>query len=593
MAVVNGGAGNEVLFGTSGNDTVNGLGGSDTLLGLGGNDTLNGGDGDDLLLSPFGSTELLNGDSGADTAAIEGTGLADDVDLATAVTDVLVTRSGFPGGLRLRAVETLIVSTGEGIDTLDVPSITGTDLAAGRVVFEGGADSDSLRGGGTAVALTLRWLREADGSHGGSDNMEGGSNTQDLFQVIDESALGGSWSAWSIGNSISVDALSLGVGSDASNIERVQFDLGAGADTVTLYQDQTGVLFRAVVNTGGGNDTIDASPFDTDPSDPDVFLGPNDLPGVLEADGGTGDDTITGGEGDDSLRGGPGNDLLAGTRGSDSYFVDAAGDVVQDGAGQGTLDRVFASVSYTLTAGAEIEVFSTDNHSGTGAINLTGNALGNNIIGNDGNNSLDGRGGIDKLTGRLGNDFYFVDNAADDIVEAAGQGAADRVFSSSVTYALGAGDEIEIMSTTNHAGVGAQNLTGNELANTIMGNDGTNVLAGRGGNDTLTGRLGTDFFLFDTPLNAATNLDQITDFNVADDAVRLDDAVFTTLALGALTAGAFRTGAAATEADDRIIYNNATGALIYDTNGNVAGGATQFATLTAGLAITAGDFFVV
>ena len=60
-----------------------------------------------------------------------------------------------------------------------------------------------------------------------------------------------------------------------------------------------------------------------------------------------------------------------------------------------------------------------------------------------------------------------------------------------------------------------------------------------------------------------------------------------------MDAGEFFIGSAAHDADDRIIYNSANGALIYDSNGNVANGATQFATLSAGLGLTNADFFVI
>ena len=70
--------------------------------------------------------------------------------------------------------------------------------------------------------------------------------------------------------------------------------------------------------------------------------------------------------------------------------------------------------------------------------------------------------------------------------------------------------------------------------------------------------------------------------------------MFTALtALGRLTADAFHIGAAAADAEDRIIYNSATGALSYDANGTGAGGSIQFAKLTAGLALTNADFVVV
>ena len=62
----------------------------------------------------------------------------------------------------------------------------------------------------------------------------------------------------------------------------------------------------------------------------------------------------------------------------------------------------------------------------------------------------------------------------------------------------------------------------------------------------------------------------------------LAKSVFTALTGNAgvqLAANEFFVGTAAHDADDRIIYNASTGALIYDSNGNVAGGAVQFATL--------------
>jgi Ca2+-binding RTX toxin-like protein len=74
----------------------------------------------------------------------------------------------------------------------------------------------------------------------------------------------------------------------------------------------------------------------------------------------------------------------------------------------------------------------------------------------------------------------------------------------------------------------------------------------------------------------------------------LENAIFTAAgAPGTLAASAFFIGAAAHDADDRIIYNNATGTLIYDSNGTGAGGATQFATLTTGLTLTNNNFQIV
>ncbi|WP_438646660.1 M10 family metallopeptidase C-terminal domain-containing protein [Salinarimonas soli] len=121
----------------------------------------------------------------------------------------------------------------------------------------------------------------------------------------------------------------------------------------------------------------------------------------------------------------------------------------------------------------------------------------------------------------------------------------------------------------------------------------TSVLAGKLGNDILIGGTGQDTFVFDTALNATTNVDQITDFSVPDDVIHLDDAVFTVLTAGTLTAAAFVIGSAAQDASDRIIYNASTGALLYDSDGTGAAAAIRFGTLSTGLAMTNADFFVI
>ena len=62
---------------------------------------------------------------------------------------------------------------------------------------------------------------------------------------------------------------------------------------------------------------------------------------------------------------------------------------------------------------------------------------------------------------------------------------------------------------------------------------------------------------------------------------------------GALDAVAFRDGTRALDASDRIIYDTTNGALLYDTDGNGAGLAVRFATLSTGLTLSEADFFVI
>ena len=137
-------------------------------------------------------------------------------------------------------------------------------------------------------------------------------------------------------------------------------------------------------------------------------------------------------------------------------------------------------------------------------------------------------------------------------------------------------------------------LTGDGYDNTILGYAGNDVLNGGLGSDTITGGADNDTFVFSDALSEANNIDQITDFSRWDDTIQLENnVVFTALSPGTLARGAFYVGAAAHDATDHIIYNPVTGALIYDNNGDAAGGATQFATLDTGLRLTRGDFEVV
>jgi serralysin len=372
-------------------------------------------------------------------------------------------------------------------------------------------------------------------------------------------------------------------------------------------------------------------------------------------------DTLNGSSANDVLDGRGGADIMSGRGGDDWYYVDNAGDLAFESAGEGANDRVFASVSYTLLGGSEIERLTTTDNAGTAAISLTGNAFANQIYGNAGANVLDGGGGVDTLVGLGGDDWYYVDNAGDTVTEGAGGGANDRVLASlsytlgagvqverlttddnagtgsinltgnglandtlvglggddsyyvdnaadvvsegagggtgdrifaRVSYAMGAGVQVERLTTDNNAGTAAINLTGNELANAIYGNAGANVLDGKGGGDSLIGMTGADTFRFTTALGAG-NVDTIIDYSVAADTIQLENAVFTGLAAGALAAGAFNTGAAATQADDRVIYNGATGALLFDVDGVGGLPAVQFGTLSTGLAMVAGEFVVI
>lgn len=134
---------------------------------------------------------------------------------------------------------------------------------------------------------------------------------------------------------------------------------------------------------------------------------------------------------------------------------------------------------------------------------------------------------------------------------------------------------------------------------TLKGGTGDDVLRGGLGRDVLVGGAGKDAFVFDTKPNTKTNLDRIADFNVKDDSIHLDNAVFTKLGKGTelqpgkLNKSIFTIGDKAKDRNDHLIYDNKKGVLYYDADGSGSGKAVEITTLQKGLKLTSGDFFVI
>ncbi|MFC1455893.1 M10 family metallopeptidase C-terminal domain-containing protein [Microvirga arabica] len=140
-------------------------------------------------------------------------------------------------------------------------------------------------------------------------------------------------------------------------------------------------------------------------------------------------------------------------------------------------------------------------------------------------------------------------------------------------------------------------LAGNDQIDAGLGND---ILIGGAGKDVLTGGKGKDIFVFDTKANKATNLDKITDFNVKDDGIWLENKVFAKLGKkgtekkpAKLAKDFFTVGDKAKDANDYLIYSKAKGVLLYDADGSGAKKAVEIATLKKNLKMTEKDFFVI
>jgi Ca2+-binding RTX toxin-like protein len=205
--------------------------------------------------------------------------------------------------------------------------------------------------------------------------------------------------------------------------------------------------------------------------------------------GGQGADYLVGLAGNDNLLGGTGADHMQGGTGNDVYYVDEAGDLVTELAGEGN-DILVATASYTLGAGVSVETMSAEQTSAP--INLTGNELAQSLYGNAGNNILTGGGGADFMVGGAGNDVYYVD-PTDFIGEDVGGG--DDTIVVATSYTLREGNEIEALVALNQASTAPVDFTGNEFGQSLYGSEGVNHLDGGAGNDYLVGEGGNDFLV--------------------------------------------------------------------------------------------------
>ena len=143
-----------------------------------------------------------------------------------------------------------------------------------------------------------------------------------------------------------------------------------------------------------------------------------------------------------------------------------------------------------------------------------------------------------------------------------------------------------------------QGAAGNDLINGAAGNDrligdtGNDTVDGGVGIDRLYGGAGQDNFQFDTALNGSTNWDYIADYSVVDDTIQLSQSVFSAIGTGGLDASAFRLGTSSADSSDRIVYDQVSGFIYYDADGNGGGQQVLFARVAPGTALTNADFSV-
>ncbi len=434
---------------------------------------------------------------------------------------------------------------------------------SGADTINGNAVANILNGGGGDDVLNGNVGNDTLNGNAGNDTLNGGSGNDTLSGMTGNNTLNGNSGVDTASYSGAASAVTVSLA-----IAGAQNTLGAGTDTLSLIESLTGSAF---------NDTLTGD------------INANKL------NGGAGNDSLTGGDGNDTLDGGAGNDSLNGGVGIDTadYTSATAGVTV----------AILAGGQNTVGAGTDT-LTAVENLTGSKfADTLTGNAAANLLTGNEGNDTLTGLGGADTLMGVGGNDILD-GGAGNDIIN--GGGGVDTARYATSTAAVTVSLMSTIAQTTGGSGsdtltlienlIGsnfADHLTGNTGKNTIDGGAGNDTIDGGGGNDTLIGGAGLDNFAFNSTPNNSSNWDTISDFSVVDDTILLSQAIFAAAGgVGTLSSSAFRLGTAAGDADDRIIYDLASGKIYYDADGTGAGAKVFFAKVTAGTVLTNADFQV-
>ncbi|MEZ5924593.1 MAG: calcium-binding protein [Hyphomicrobiaceae bacterium] len=550
---------------------------------------------------------------GADTITVR------SVTVGSSIVGDATAVQGVGGNLVKGGADTIAIST-LSYPVSAPPAIIGDATYVLNAAFEGGTDRITVSIGPNVFAigsyagdvLTFSSNVGADNFTGGNDTITfSGINLSGSLQIYgdaltatgmagatfkggNDTLIGAGTNDFIYGDAVGIAGFGTIIGGNDTLDGRGGNDVldgGLGTDTAVF-----GLAQAVHVNLGGiagsnGNLADPNGDYEAIGQGFDHLIGIENVTGSSKNDVIIGDaqnNVLNGGSGNDRLDGGPGGiDTLIGGKGNDTHVLQS-GDKASEAKSGG---------SDTIETGA----FSVNlaNYANFENVRLTG-ASARSATGTNGANVLNGEtnsaGNV--LKGLLGNDTYII-GAGDTVIDT---GGTDKLKSGTISLNLAsqAGGNAERAYLTGSANL---NITGNAANNILSGNAGVNSISGSGGNDTINGGLGNDIlnggsgkdiFIFNTDIGAAPNIDTINSYSVADDTIKLENAIFASLVkTGTLSTSYFRVGAAAVDSNDYIVYDKTTGALYYDADGSGAIAAIQFATISNKASLTAADFVII
>ncbi len=204
-------------------------------------------------------------------------------------------------------------------------------------------------------------------------------------------------------------------------------------------------------------------------------------PVTLDAEGGSGDDTLSAAGGGATgaalagviLHGGDGNDVLSGAAGGDVLTGDAGTDTVDYAGATQSVSLDLGLGTATIGGGAPDQLATIENANGSpGDDHMIGDTGPNVLSGADGNDVLEGSTGDDTLDGGAGADTADYTAAPQGLILNLAGGKA-------------IGDGTDILRSID-------NVIGSAFNDDMVGDAGPNILLGGGGNDVLDGSAGDD-----------------------------------------------------------------------------------------------------
>jgi len=444
---IDGGAGDDDLFGSQGADRFVGGDGDDFVFGDNGDDLALLGAGDDVFQwNPGDGNDTIEGQDGIDVLIFFGANVAENIDISANGGRVRFFRNVGNITMDLDDVEQIDFNALGGADNIVIGDLSGTDATEINLALAG----PSASGDGAADSVTVNGTQGAD--------------------VI---------LAVGFGNSVSVSGLQAVVHittTEAAN-DTLTINGQGGDDYISGAWLLAGVI-KLVINGGLGDDVIFGSE------------------GGDLVNGGDGDDVAFLGGGDDVFVWNPGddNDIVEGQAGFDTMLFNGANiseniDISANG-GRTRFTRNVANVTMDLN-----DVEGIDFNAMGGADNIVINDLSGTDVTEINLNLAAAGGGGDgaadtvAVHGTSGDDVIVVGGDATGVSVS---GLAARV---NITGAEAANDRLTITALAGDDVVEASGLTATGLALTEDGGDGDDILVGGSGNDTLLGGPGDDVLI--------------------------------------------------------------------------------------------------